>query len=303
MYMFRILVPVALVSLAACGQPATTESAFSARPSATIVIDSSAKLATSPAPTVGPAVAQPRVPNAALADDVPKGSIAQSLLRGPDDIHNRTEEAVKDCMDARGWQYRPWLIAAMPSELDQLQRTGFNIGSSRGIVAPLTRPDIGSPPNERLVASLDEPTRKRYLADLGNESESGGTGCRASGATDAQAGYPTYSPAAAALLADGLTMLANTPEVLGALGGYTKCMASAGITASSQSAAQRVEGIWDTTRNVDEALDREVHIAVSDYLCRASTTDVAYKQVEGPLIDKLVSRFPQFEDTVRALRS
>jgi hypothetical protein len=264
----------------------------------TQVGDTSTDVLPLPAQTV-----QPRALPATLPADAAPKSIAQALLRGPADIHNRTEEAIRRCMESGGWRYLPWLVAPMPSELELLQSTGFNIGSSRRLVAPLPRPKIDSPPNEKLVAGLAEAPRQKYLAALGTETESGGTGCRSVGSRDAQAKYPVYNPAAAALLADGLTELANTPKVRDALGAYTKCMAAAGIVASSQSDAQRIaEKFWDASPDPVVALDREIHIAVSDHLCRASTTDAAYSEVEGPLVDGLLTRFPQYDETVRALR-
>jgi hypothetical protein len=219
----RLVLGGALITLlmSSCGvqdAPVSTRGSAETAPVRTVVVttvsaDSRVSLNAPPA--------RPLEPDEATLRDVPPTSRTHILLSGPEPSvrHNAVQRAIEACMAAQGLLYRPWIVPPMHTERDVLLRTGFNIGQALHRVGPLPRPKLPPQPNVAHVNELSAQQVAAYQAALGNESESGGTGCWGSGSWCEDGRYDRRSRGRGPTLACSrqVVRLAGVPRGTGAI--------------------------------------------------------------------------------------
>lgn len=249
--------------------------------------------------------AVPLIPEARLAAaPFPESRLVQ-LLKGPDDLDQRREAAIAVCMKSRGFAYTTRQAGADTSEFALAQMTGFNIGTSLGRVRPAGVPGDGEAPYLADLNRLTETARQSYLKALGSEGEADGTstGCRGDAIESVKSQILNADPAAIEMLGKAYERITASAAYQTALTAFGACMSKIGVNAAGHNDAQQeAERVWAKTADNQEALRREVQIAVQNVMCRRSTTEAEIRAQEGPALAEFVRSFPSYAAQVSVLR-
>lgn len=276
---YRLIVTLAALGLASCG------SARQLRPEAAPPAASSRASVAQAAPTSSTPADQSQA-----VDSYPIGSGLDSVLLNGKTltaIENQVQQAVAECMTAKGFPYDAVDASVVMSGEDSTMsladvrssrvKDGYGITESR-----LTNPNL------EYFKSLDMTAQAAWADAIGNFGEDG---CRGTAEAAVYKGIPFFDPSYAWTHYAFEVELKDSSQLTAAFVGWSTCMSEKGFAYNDPITAQ--QNLRDQSQSPDADLAAlhatELTVAAADTSCYSDNVQPVKMQVESEILQRWVS--------------